>query len=36
MRAPRDYPTFPENEAFCMRLAAELGLNVAPVQKRRV
>lgn len=33
--APRDYPTFPENEAFCMRLAAELGLPVAAVEVRR-
>lgn len=29
--APRDYPTFPDNEAFCMRLAASLGLMVAEV-----
>lgn len=27
--APKDYPTFPDNEAFCMRLAASLGLTVA-------
>lgn len=33
--APKEYPTFPENEAFCMRLAAELGLAVAPVELRR-
>lgn len=33
--APKEYPTFPENEAFCMRLAAELGLPVAPVELRR-
>ena len=33
--APREYPTFPENEAFCMRLAAELGLPVAAVEVRR-
>lgn len=29
--APKEYPTFPANEALCMRLAAELGLPVAPV-----
>lgn len=33
--APKEYPTFPENEAFCMRLAAALGLTVAPVELRR-
>lgn len=33
--APREWPTFPENEAFCMRLAGELGLDVAPVEIRR-
>lgn len=33
--APKEYPTFPENEAFCMRLAAELGLAVARVELRR-
>ena len=34
--APTEYPTFPENEAFCMRLAGELGLDVAPVEIRQV
>ncbi len=33
--APREYPTFPENEAFCMRLAAGLGLEAAPVRLGR-
>ncbi|MBX9614912.1 MAG: type II toxin-antitoxin system HipA family toxin [Caulobacteraceae bacterium] len=33
--APQDWPTFPENEAFCMRLAAALGLDVAPVEIRQ-
>lgn len=33
--APRDYPTFPENEALCLRLAAELGLDVARAGLRR-
>ena len=33
--APTEYPTFPENEAFCMRLAAELRLEVASVEIRQ-
>lgn len=33
--APKEYPTFPENEAFCMRLAAEVDLRVAAVEVRR-
>ena len=33
--APKDWPTFPENEAFCMRLAGALGLDVARVEIRR-
>lgn len=33
--APKEYPTFPENEVLCMRLAGELGLDVARVSLRR-
>lgn len=33
--APREWTTFPQNEAFCMRLAGELGLDVAAVELRR-
>ena len=33
--ASKEYPTFPENEALCMRLVAELGLDVARVGLRR-
>lgn len=33
--APKEYPTFPENEVFCMRLAAALGLDVAHAEPLR-